>query len=269
MSSALKGRLRKYPLYQWARRFYWEMPRRKHHYARKLSKLTQANPLYLLKLLLGVRRIKSLPLAQLQDRATVEKIISNVGLSYDAGYKYGDDRAHMNFGPGLWQIPRQLAEALCLLSRQNIKTAVELGTYNGWTTSIIAAYLSRFQADFSVTTVDPYPHFRHYRIMRKFVPVTYLPYKTVLDVQHYNVDFCFIDGDHEYIACKLDYDLLGAKTRVCMLHDINDRYVGPENTPRLWEEIKAAERDRAEFHEFTYHSRGEAIMGIGIRIRTN
>lgn len=256
-------------LYQETRRAYWAFLRHKDKKASDLNRRVQsvAAPLYLLKLIAGVARIQRSSMQELRDPAVIEKIIARVGLTYDPRMLYGDDNKHMNFGPGLWQIPRQLAQALCLLADLNIKTMLELGTYNGWTTSIIAAYLRRFEPQFRMTTVDKYPFFKYYDAMRKRVPVEYLPYKTVEDVQDMEVDLCFIDANHDYTFCKKDYELVGRRTRICMFHDINDRYVGFDNVPRLWQEIRTNERRCAEFHEFTYHSDNETIMGIGIRVQ--
>jgi len=203
----IKERLRKYPFYQQVRRFYWDqLVYGKKRFANKLRRWPRAAtaPYYLMKLIIGVKNIQRMPIEQLRDRNVVEKVIAYVGVNYDGRTCYGDDMRHMNLGEGLLQVPRQLAQALCLLADQRIETAIEIGTWNGWTACVMAAYLSRFQNNFKLTTVDLRPCFKFYKIMRKLVPVEFMSYKTVVDVQDRSVDLCFIDGNHDYEFCKKD-----------------------------------------------------------------
>ena len=77
-----------------------------------------------------------------------------------------------------------------------------------------------------------------------------------------------IDADHSYDAVRADYDLFGARARLCMFHDINDRFVEewPGNVggvPRFWRELKNRLPPRV-LHEFCCHSEGQAVMGIGV-----
>ncbi len=225
-------------------------------------------PIYLRKLLAGLTAIATEPLDGLRNIDRVEKIIAGIGLAYDGRGLYGRDSRHMNFfGPGLWQIPRQLAEALCLLSTLGLRTALEIGTYQGWTASVLAAYLCRFEKNFELTTIDPVEHFAAYRLLRERLPIEYLSGETAEKVAGRSFDFCLIDGDHSYASCARDYELCGQFARVCMFHDINDQFVGSENVPRFWQELKNAECSAATFHEFNYHSEGAPVMGIGVRIR--
>ena len=224
--------------------------------------------IYLRKLLAGLQTIATEPLDELRNIDRLEEIIAGIGLTYDGRGLYGRDKRHMNFfGPGLWQIPRQLAEALCLLSTLGLRTALEIGTYQGWTAAVLAAYLWRFEKNFQLTTIDPVELFAAYRLLRERLPIQYFSDRTAENLAGRVFDFCLIDGDHSYASCARDYQLSGQFARVCMFHDINDRFVGSENVPRFWRELKNAECNTATFHEFNYHSEGAPVMGIGLRIR--
>jgi hypothetical protein len=224
--------------------------------------------IYLRKLLAGLQTIATEPLDQLRNVDRIEEIVARIGLAHDGRGLYGRNTRHMNlFGPGLWQIPRQLAEALCLLSTLGLRTALEIGTYQGWTASVLAAYLWRFEKNFQLTTIDPVDHFAAYRLLRERLPIEYLVGQTAENVAGRPFDLCLIDGDHAYASCARDYELCGQFARVCMFHDINDQFVGSENVPRFWRELKNAEGDAATFREFNHHSEGASVMGIGVRIR--
>lgn len=219
------------------------------------------------KLFTGLSLIATAPIENLRDAEKLTQILRGIGLSHDHRGLYGADIAYMNrFGEGLLQIPKQLAEALILLSHQNIRNAVEVGTYQGWTGSVIAAYLQRFVPEFQMTTIDPVALFHLYPRIRKNVPITFRQ-GVAADLKDLSPDLSFIDGDHAYASVKDDYQNLGRRSRVCMFHDINDKFVGVDHVPKFWAELKSAEKTSADFYEFTYQSEGDQVMGIGIRVR--
>lgn len=117
--------------------------------------------LYRPKLVAGVREILSSPLEDLRNPAFVAGLIRRTGLRGDRRFPYGNDNVYANrFGPGLWQIPDQLAGALVYLSAHPIRRVLEVGTCDGWTSSVMAAYLRRFHPDLRFVTVDIAGRFR-------------------------------------------------------------------------------------------------------------
>jgi hypothetical protein len=225
--------------------------------------------IYIHRLLSGLHRIQVEPLECLREVDRVEEIIAGIGLAYDGRYLYGRNNRDMNlFGPGLWQIPRQIAEALCFLSTLNLRSALEIGTYQGWTACVLAAYLQRFEENFQLTTIDPVEHFTAYPLLSGRLPIVYRAARTAEDLAGQSFDLCLIDGDHSYSGCAKDYELCGRFARACMFHDINDKFVGEQNVPRFWRELKKSEQRVASFHEFLYHSENAPVMGIGLRVRS-
>lgn len=226
------------------------------------------------KLLAGLGKILIADLAELRDISYVQRIIENIGLFYDDRGEgvYGDDFPFMNPRDGLWQIPRQLAEALVYTSARPIKSFLEVGTFLGWTTAVMTAYLWRFNRSLEVTTIDPNPFLKDPErdLLCNLLPARCLA-KTSHDFIGQAFDLCFIDADHGYKCVQRDYQNVGQHASVCWLHDINDRFVEERCEGRgvvaFWRDLKRDEQAQSTFAEFTYHSRRENIMGIGVRVK--
>jgi hypothetical protein len=178
----------------------------------------------------------------------------------------------MNAGnEGLWQIPTQLASTLTYISKFKIMSVVEIGTWTGWTISLIGAYLHRFNPGLQVTTVDiGYGFYLHEKVAERFALRLVLGTSDLVSSERF--DLAFIDGDHSYDACSRDYDNVGKRAKICMFHDINDRDVmryepNKGGVPRLWKELSSGIRDPDHTVEFTDHSKGAQVMGIGLIVR--
>ena len=217
------------------------------------------------RLLRGIRRLLELPDEQLQDEKTLIEIIREVGLSHDVRDVYGDEAQYMNStGGGLYQLPKQLAKAMIELSKHRIHSFLEVGTYTGYTSSILTAYLYRLNRELKAVTIDPNPNFRSYTKVRSLIPLEYRACKSE-DLRGNVFDCVLIDGDHSYQSVRQDFENVGKQARICMFHDINDELVGFENVPRFWKEL-AESGSSTETHEFLNCIPGKQIMGIGILI---
>lgn len=214
-----------------------------------------------------VRELENATLEELSQPAFLEEKIRRIGLRYDARGLYGKDVCSMNqFGPGLWQIPQQLAGAVALLAKQKVDRFLEIGTADGFSFCFLVACLSRNNPRLTATTADLSTHLP----LASRIPLpgktNFVTGKTSDDFAGQDFDMSFIDGDHSYEWVVRDYENVGRRARICMFHDINDDRCGEDTVPRFWQELKAAEADRADFYEFLHHSDGEKVMGIGIRI---
>ncbi|QKD00984.1 class I SAM-dependent methyltransferase [Mesorhizobium loti] len=215
-----------------------------------------------------VREIEDAKMEELSHSTFLETKIRQIGLRHDRRALYGDDVDDMNFhAPGLWQIPRQLAQAMALLAGQRIVSFLEVGTCDGFTFSFMAACLSRLNPGLKATTIDIASRLPTCaRIVFK-TPVEFLAGKTSDAFAGHVFDLVLIDGDHSYEWITRDYRNVGQQARLCMFHDINDRFCGDDTVPKFWRELKTEESGRADFHEFLYHSNADRVMGIGIRIK--
>jgi len=227
------------------------------------------------KLSVALDRIAIAKLDDLRKVDFVESLIRQIGLANDKRNIYGDDEAYMNPVPrGLWQIPRQLAEFAVFLSYQKIGSFLEIGTYTGYTFAFLMAYLARFNPNLSGITVDVCDY-GHHAYLKSVEPLLKgrLDARFVIgrsrDFVTRGFDFCFIDGDHSLNGVRADFDNVGRNAKICAFHDINDAIVEgwPGNdggVPRFWRQFKTWHNDW-DFSEFTWHSRGDRVMGIGCR----
>ncbi len=232
----------------------------------KLSTRDFPDPWAKKKLLRGIRQLLELPDEDVQNVDAIRHIIRSVGLRYDPRNLYGEDSKYMNLtGNGLWQIPDQLAGAMVILSNHKIETFLEIGTHTGYTFSVLSAYLYRLNPNLKALTIDPYNLFHHYSTIRTMVPMEFRN-TTSEELKGKEYDCVLIDGDHEYRAVAQDFENVGRHAQVCMFHDINDAFVGPNNVPKFWNELVTSDTF-SETHELLDCPKGKNVMGIGIGIK--
>jgi len=218
---------------------------------------------YTAKLVRGIKQIVTARQEDLVDPAWVLSIIRKVGLRYDRRGIYGDDARFMNvLGPGLWQIPEQFAGALVKLASMRPANLLEIGTCDGWTFSVMAAYLQRFHPHFHALSIDPTDQFVARKHVQKILPIQFRK-STSDSLDGKKFDLCFIDGDHSKEWVTRDFLNVGRFSRICMFHDINDPLAGEGAVKTFWLQLKSDFPDKPHW-EFTGHSNGFAVMGIGL-----
>jgi Methyltransferase domain len=238
-----------------------------------LHSATIGENIWTLRLLRAIETIQSIPMKDLRNVEIIADVIRVAGLTFDSRYLYGADNISMNVGSsGLWQLPNQLARCLVMLSNYKLDTVVECGTGSGWTTCILTAYLMRFNEGVRVVTIDPGGFFKDYPAVKHMLPIEYDSEGSSKDYRDYTFDLAFIDGDHSYSGCKLDYDSVGRKASICLFHDINDQYVASYESnsggvPRLWSELREQVDSSCQVIEILDHSEGQQVMGIGMLIK--
>lgn len=165
---------------------------------------------------------------------------------------------YVDTGVGVWQFPDEMADLLLFLKDKNIKSFLNIGTYNGLTFNFMADYLNLFN-EVNCISIDPIlfkinrnPNYNYLR-------------KTSYDIVGSEFDFVFIDGDHSYRWTKADFENVGKYARYCAFHDIKDKMV--RETPgyeggvgRFWDEIK----ENFCYTEFNCEKKTHEIMGIGL-----
>ena len=148
----------------------------------------------------------------------------------------------------------QPGDVLCLkhfASMRKTKNAVELGTFLGDGTSILAPYVEK------ITTIDIFEdtslivnevwrkfytdyyneHPHSYEIVKKLLSkfrnvnvVRGLTFETAKTFEDNSVDFLFIDADHSYEGCKQDFDFWFPKIMrggLILIHDCEPSHPGP------------------------------------------
>lgn len=220
------------------------------------------------KLLHVLSVILSAPLEKLKDVEFLEHMIRLAGLYPDNRNLYGDkDNGNQNESMGSWQVPRQLAELLIALQDYRISSYLDVGSFQGWTCSLVSAVLLRFNPDLKVTAIDPQPWWTMHPEIAAMLPITYINQNTDHHVGK-SYDFTFIDGNHEYTQVMKDYTNVGAGSKLCAFHDCNDDYIRhcpyqAGGVPKVWDELKAKGLPNREFF---MHSEGKNVMGIGLLV---
>jgi hypothetical protein len=129
------------------------------------------------------------------------------------------------------------------------------------------AYLSRFNQNLIGITLDIWDHKPVQQLWKGRFDARFVKGRSQ-DFATRVFDFCFIDGDHTYDAVSADFANIGRNSKICAFHDVNDAIVeswpGNEGgVPRFREQLKGS-ADDWKFSEFTYHSRDNRVMGIGV-----
>ena len=219
----------------------------------------------------GIERIQGATLEELRSLEWLLETIREVGLVPipDAEITYAGESDYLNSSQqGLIQLPREFARWLLLVAEYRPATYLEIGTFNGATASIAAAYLQRFNPAFSATTIDVWPAFVFYHEVRDLIPLRYVVGKTSFDFAGENFDAVFIDGDHSFEWAWADYQNVGRAAKICGLHDVNNapyRDLAMGGVGGVWEKVQGDEAGPGiAFTEIFAHPTRE-IMGIGVR----
>ena len=219
----------------------------------------------------GIRRIQAATFDALRSLEWLLETIREVGLVPipDAEITYEGESDFLNSSQqGLIQLPREFARWLLLLAEQRPATYLEIGTFNGATASLAAAYLQRFNPVFSATTIDVWPAFVFHHEVRPLIPLRYVVGKTSFDFAGERFDAVFIDGDHSFEWAWADYQNVGRAAKVCGLHDVNNapyRDLTMGGVCGVWDLIKRDEAGAGiAFTEIFAHP-SRQIMGIGVR----
>jgi hypothetical protein len=189
----------------------------------------------------------------------LQTILQNKLFIDDRGNMYGEQyKDHVSRDGGLWQMPEEFADLIVFLLDKNIKSFLNIGTFNGSSFNVLSNFLHSINKTTCIT-VDPIDH----NPVRdeKFV---YLP-ETSDAFKGQQFDLVFIDGMHSYEGVKLDYENVGQYAKYCIFHDIEDAFI--LNTegynggvPRFWDEIKNTRKSI----EFIDKNKKLKIMGIGV-----
>lgn len=218
----------------------------------------------------AIHKIRAASEPELKSLDWLTCLIREVGLVAiaEAVENYEGEEDHVNASQqGVIQIPREFARCLQLFAAHRPETYFEVGCYNGATASIATAYLQRFNPAFRATTIDLWPTFIFYPLVRELLPLRYCVGKISYDFADECFDAVFIDGDHSFEWAWADYQNVGRAARVCAFHDVNHapyRELQAGGVPAVWELIKRDEG--GTFTEILEHPSRD-IMGIGVRVR--
>jgi predicted O-methyltransferase YrrM len=215
----------------------------------------------------GLTWIAGASAVQLADVGALTQMLNGIGLAYDreGAEVYGSDVTYMQEDGGLRQTPAQLAAFLVDVRDKGIRRYLDIGTFNGWTVTVIVCYLKRFGLEVAHTYDNEW--LCGDEVQQMWVdyglPIEYFVGQ-LYEARPYFLrfyDMVWIDGLRTYRHAIADYYNLREKTRIMVVHDIVDRV--NYDIPTLWREIKQIVSNNATVREFVSHPSGLRTMGIG------
>ena len=178
---------------------------------------------------------------------------------------------------GMWQLPRQLACAMRALSLHRVRTAATIGTFTGWTDTLLYSYLRRLhqlrrapgELLFRAVTIDV----RDFRtpcvsaLMKQegisFIKHTRLEDGTQPLLAEFTgqssqgmIDACFIDADHTYEGVSNDVKQAWPFCRMLLFHDT----LQSTGVRKAWAELK--QRANASTAGDSVYECHEQVRGI-------
>lgn len=221
-----------------------------------------------------IDRIRNEPLEKLSDPAYLEfKLLPELGLNDRHMHQY-PSQLHPYCGGGIdsWQYPNQFSKYLHFLSKQYIKSYVEIGCHKGGTFIITVEYLNRFNTLDRCLAVDNWPReiINEYKSIRPEIEYLTTSSQSSRFYDAYlahDWDLVLIDGDHSYNGAKKDYDLVKDRARYIAFHDIANSLC--PGTQQIWADMKqmyTADQTHQwcdQYDEVLLRMRG-SIMGIGL-----
>lgn len=165
--------------------------------------------------------------AGVRSAADLCALICSIGLFHEPRGLYGEYQRFMRpeGQGGLWQNPLELATFLWdnkqLFVDAGVKSYLDIGTFNGFTTFVIVEFLRAWVCrDLRAKTIDPNNWFAGQETERY---IDYYCQCTVDDITE-EYDLVFIDGLHEEPGPSHDFDAVKEFAKLVFFHDINDRH---------------------------------------------
>ncbi len=111
-----------------------------------------------------------------------------------------------------------------LLRGKKIKVAVEIGTYNGTTTALLAHYADRVITIDTCNYIDKYPFWFDYGVYEKIDSYLVTDDEDKADLlREIDFDFAFLDGNHSEKGVRFDLECVKKCGRV-LFHDYYEPY---------------------------------------------
>jgi hypothetical protein len=192
-------------------------------------------------------------------------VVLRAGL-YDDGRGLYSDKYRAAFSAvGIWQQPDELAAFLCFVQRYEVRSFLEIGTFQGQTFQLLSDFLTTLCPETQCCTVDLVKH-------PQCVPDSRYRYHlgTSADFKGQIFDLVFIDGDHSAAASRADFENVGRYAALCAFHDIDDRFSDAHRDGgcgRTWRELKQETWRTHAAVEFISPDKPQRTMGIGLLVR--
>ena len=196
---------------------------------------------------------------RLRDWEYVAYLIREMGLYGATEEVYGSEMKHgTGDDTGVWQEPTQSAKFLVWLSQQNIKTMIEVGSWNGCWALFVACYLRQFDLEQAISIDIEDTVLPEVRRLGRDYRLTFQQCGSEAYAGQ-QFDFAFIDGGRDREVVLGHWENVGQHARIAAFHDINCRFA-PE-IGKIWQE-----KFKAQGVEYLDHAKGHGydVFGIGV-----
>ncbi|MEM6700705.1 MAG: class I SAM-dependent methyltransferase [Bacteroidota bacterium] len=214
----------------------------------------------------------------LQDQELIEQLLLSLGLNDENLSEFPEELyAFCGYGLRHWQYPKQFAPYLIHLSQYPIQSYLEIGVRHGGTFLITLNYLNYFniiQKAFAVDLVKNEAlqvHCSQTKGLQFLQMDSNSKAFQHLIKQKKLIDLVLIDGNHEEVYCRKDFETMKNHANLIAFHDIvSDACPG---VVKVWQEVKERYAEEFEFYEFVeqYESvqvrTGKSFLGIGLAAR--
>lgn len=181
-------------------------------------------------------------------------------------------------GQGLfiWQYPNQLAKYLKFISGYKINSYLEIGVRHGGMFLLTKTFLETLNnAKVHCVGID----LEKNGILKKKAKL--LGYKYFVnssssrffkrEIKNEHFDLALIDGDHSFVACLSDFELIKDKSNIIVFHDIvSDVCPG---VVRVWNGVKKDSNFKTfeitDQYEEVIQREGKKYLGIGIAVKSH
>lgn len=206
--------------------------------------------------------IKLLDVESLKNEEILINLIRSFGLVQWGPPVFGTDETWKNNSTdmaGIYQIPKQLAQALIYLSNKKITSYCEIGVFQGGNFVFVSEYLRKFNPEIKCTGIDP-TNYLNPEIRSYIDGNDWMQFKSCTsdDIVGEKFDLVLIDGNHVDGWVEKDWNNLGRYANICMIHDIQE--LSCQDVIDFWNKKKTEYENK----EFTFYPTEMPTMGIGI-----
>ena len=219
--------------------------------------------------------IKNASLEDLSNSNFLENFIPKLGFNNELLNEQPQVVKENGGGLYIWQYPNQFSKYLSLLKDQKISSYIEIGCRWGGTFILTNEYLKRFNTMKKSVAVDvidsPVKQYCSLNNETEFIQMDskYPEFRQYMENNFF--DLIFIDGDHDYVGVKNDYEVTKNSGRIFVFHDIvSDTCPG---VVEVWNDLKNNQSNKFDFYEFTeqyedvWNNTQRKYLGIGVAIR--
>jgi len=217
--------------------------------------------------------------AEILEVAEGTRWLCQMGLNNEVPEEFPMElRPFMGKGLRCWQYPVQLLPLLRELKKHPPSTYLEIGVRWGGTFALLTSLFRKWNPDFDrgwavdlVRSPDLEAWAQSQPDLEYILESSRSPaFRQRL--ADFVWDLVFIDGDHNFVGCRQDLDLMLPRANAILMHDIAS--VQCPGVCAVWQHFKAAHAREFVFTEFidqypeVFQRTGGTYLGIGLATRT-